>query len=420
VTALAVAAGGEVLVVGAIGRHPAAVGVVTGAADVVHLVVGVVGQRRRIAVAATAVGPTGCCTGNRDQRVVRGEVVVVIEVRALPTGAVTGLTVAAHGKRLQVGAKRRHQAAVAVMAVRAVRQVRRRIDQGVGMTARAVVGAGRGDQAAVIRRCRMQPAPVVAVTGGAVAAIGEVLVVGAQRRHQRAVGIVTGRTEVMHLVVGVVGQRRRIAVTAAAAGRVDLQQRIVRGEAVVVVEVRGLPTGAVTGLAVAAGEKRLQVGVVGGHQAAVAVMTVRAIGEMRRRIDQGVGMTARAVVGAGCRDQAAVIRRCRMQPAPVGTVTGGAVAAGDEVQTHNGDNQAAVGVVTVATGAMHFGVSVVGQRRRIAVTACTLSRAHLDQRVVRGEVVVVVEVRALPTQGMAGLAVAAGGERLQVGIVGGH
>jgi len=97
-------------------------------------------------VTAAAAGRT-----DLDQRVVRGGAVVVVEVRTLPTQGMTGLAVAAGGKRLVIGAKRRHQAAVAVMAVRAVGQVSGRIDQHVGMTAGTVIRTGRGHQAAVVR-----------------------------------------------------------------------------------------------------------------------------------------------------------------------------------------------------------------------------------------------------------------------------
>ena len=62
-----------------------------------------------------------------------------------------------------------------------------------------------------------------------------------------------------------------------------------------------------TGLAVAAHGKALAAGAVRCNQAAVAqVMTVGAVGKMRRGIDQRIGMAAGAVVGAGSRDQAAV------------------------------------------------------------------------------------------------------------------
>ena len=119
------------------------------------------------------------------------------------------------------------------------------------------------------------------MTGGAVAAGGEVLAVGAVGRNQAAVRIMTRGTGVMDLGISRIGEQRRIAVTARTAGRIDLDQRVVSRRAVVGREVRGLPTRGMTGGAVAARQEGFRVGAKSRHQGAVAVMAVRAIGQMR-------------------------------------------------------------------------------------------------------------------------------------------
>ncbi len=156
VTGRTIAAGGEGLGISAQGRRQAAV-----YRAVAVRAVGQVGVSRGadqgVVVAAGAIG-----RGHLDQAaVVRSQ-----RMDRTPGGTVTGLAVAADGEGLEIGAECRHQAAVAVMAVRAVLEMRgrRRADQAVLVTARAVRAAG-GDQGAVVRRRGgMQRGPGVRMT----------------------------------------------------------------------------------------------------------------------------------------------------------------------------------------------------------------------------------------------------------------
>ena len=134
------------------------------------------------------------------------------------------------------------------------------------MTAGAVIGAARGHNTAVVRCGGMQCTPVGAVTGGAVAAGGEVL--ANRGASQAAVRIVTAGAA----VVGVAGSTPQGVVMAVCTGsRCHLYQgAVIRG-------VGGMgrrPTVRMTGLTVAGR------GLAGSRtdQAAVGVMTLGATG----------------------------------------------------------------------------------------------------------------------------------------------
>ncbi len=91
----------------------------------------------------------------------------------------------------------------------------------------------------------MQRAPGGAVTGGAIAAGGEVFT--DRRAHQAAVGAMAVRA-VIRMGVGR-GAGQGVVVTAGAVGRCDLDQgAVVRGDR----RMRRVPAGGVTGLTVAA------------------------------------------------------------------------------------------------------------------------------------------------------------------------
>ena len=64
------------------------------------------------------------------------------------------------------------------------------------------------------------------MTGGAVAASGEVLFVGAVGLNQAAFRIMTVVTVAVYLWISVIDEWRRIAVAAGAAGRIDLDQGV--------------------------------------------------------------------------------------------------------------------------------------------------------------------------------------------------
>ena len=147
-------------------------------------------------------------------------------VDQIKTCRVAGLAVAAEDKVFAHRAAL--QAAVSrAMAVRAVGQMRRGIDQRVGMTAGTVVRAGRRDQAAVIRSGGVDRAPVAAVTGSTVAASDEVLAVGAVDRNQgTGVGVMAAGTAVMSLGGGA---DQRVVVTIGTARRWNLHQGRVAG-----------------------------------------------------------------------------------------------------------------------------------------------------------------------------------------------
>ena len=101
-------------------------------------------------------------------------------------------------------------------------------------------------------------------------------------------------------------QRRRIAMTAVTVCSCYLDQ----GSMIRRIRCMcRLPTRGMTGLAVAARCKGLEIGVVSRYQIAGAgVMAVGAVGQMRCCISKSIRMTAGTIVGAGCRYQAAVIR----------------------------------------------------------------------------------------------------------------
>ena len=163
-TAQAVTANNKGLQVGVIERHAAAVGVVTAVAAVVYLRIACVDKWRRIAV---AVGATRRINPDQEAVVRR-----IGRMGGFPGVGMTGLAVATWSKCLTD--RQALQAAIArVVAARAVGQVRGHIDQGVGMTARAVIGAGRGDQGAVVRRIGdMESPPRDGMAGDAVTAAG--------------------------------------------------------------------------------------------------------------------------------------------------------------------------------------------------------------------------------------------------------
>ena len=121
-------------------------------------------------------------------------------MRRLPTKGMTGLAVAAGGERLVIRAVGCDQTAAArVMAVRAVGQMRRCINQCIRMTARTVISARGGYKRTVIWRRRMDRAPGIRMTGLAVAARREVLEVGVVNRCKAAVCRMTRRTGIMRI-----------------------------------------------------------------------------------------------------------------------------------------------------------------------------------------------------------------------------
>lgn len=60
----------------------------------------------------------------------------------------------------------------------------------------------------------------------AVTTFGEILVIGAIGRHQTAVTVVTAAAAVVYFRIARIDKRRRIAVAAGAAGRIDLDQGV--------------------------------------------------------------------------------------------------------------------------------------------------------------------------------------------------
>ena len=65
-----------------------------------------------------------------------------------------------------------------------------------------------------------------AVAGGAIAASGEVLVIGAIGLDQAAFRIMAVKAREVYSRIGFIDQRRRITVAAGAAGRIDLDQGV--------------------------------------------------------------------------------------------------------------------------------------------------------------------------------------------------
>ena len=120
----------------------------------------------------------------------------------IPGTGVTCLTVAANREGLQVRVVRRGKATVSrAMAVGTVFKMRRcgGTCQLVLMTGCTVIGSRRRYQSAVIRCRRVDRAPGRAVTRRTVAASGEVLAVGAVRRYQATVCIMTVHTTRMRI-----------------------------------------------------------------------------------------------------------------------------------------------------------------------------------------------------------------------------
>ena len=145
-------------------------------------------------------------------------------------------------------------------------------DQGIVVTARAT-GTGDGDDPCMVRGGSVQPAPVSAVTGGAVAAGGEVLAHCAAL--QGAVGAMAVRTVLQVRLRS--GADQGVVVAARTVGRGHLNQRsVVRG----VGGMRSPPSGGVTGLAVSAGGEVLACRAA--EQAAVGcTMAIRTVGLVR-------------------------------------------------------------------------------------------------------------------------------------------
>ena len=123
---------------------------------------------------------------------------------------------------------------------------------------------------------------------------------------QTAVGVMADRTVIMHLIICKVGRHTGCGsgcsvMTAGALNDTGYRVAVVR-----LCGRRGMqccPGSRMAGLAVAADSKSLQIRAVRRNQAAVAqVMAVGAVSQMRRGIDQCIGMTAGAVVGSQSRD----------------------------------------------------------------------------------------------------------------------
>ncbi len=146
-----------------------------------------------------------------------------------------------------------------------------------------------------------------------------------------------------------------------------------------------------------------------GDKAGAAVVTMTVAGPFSNgidlRCDAIVGKVIR-IAGTAVATAAGVARMIR------GAMTAGAIAASGEVLAAGavGRDQAAVAVMAGGTGVMDLGITSIGERRRVAVTACTVGRCNLDQRVVARRGVVVSEVGGLPRIRMTGGAVAADGE----------
>ena len=121
-------------------------------------------------------------------------------------------------------------------------------------------------------------------------------------------------------------------------------------------------------------------------------------------IDKRIGMTAGTVVGAAGGYDTAVIRSIGriMDGLPGCPVTAGAIAAGSKVLGIGAidGNQAAVGIMTGATGVMGVGCRA---HQGIVMAVGTVSGANLDQTaVIRGN----GRMGGCPTQSMTGFTVA--------------
>jgi len=91
-------------------------------------------------------------------------------------------------------------------------------------------------------------------------------------------------------------------------------------------------------------------------------------------------------------------------------MTAQAVATGDQALTNRQASGAAVGIMTAAAGIVHLRITIVSQRRWIAVTVAATRRINPDQNaVIRGIGRIMGDFPAIR---MAGLAVATNSEVL--------
>lgn len=168
-----------------------------------------------------------------------------ILVLGLPAAGMTGRTVT--GAQQGLTNRQAAQAAVGIMAAGAgVMGIGCSTVQGVVVTA-ATAGCGNLYQIAVIGNIgRVGAIEVAGVTAGAIATDGEVLT--DRQADQGTVDVVTAGAGIVHLRISGIGQRWRIIVTVATAGRSNLNQAVVAWK----VDAMGrFPTTGVTGLTVA-------------------------------------------------------------------------------------------------------------------------------------------------------------------------
>jgi len=157
VTGCTVTAGGEVLLIGAVGGHQTTVGIVTGCTAVVGIQSST-GQSVIMTGRTTGAGCAG--TSDRDQgSVARG----IDTVGGHPSFRVTGLTGPAGGEVFTNG--QALQGTGSGIVTTGTVEVRLNADQGVVVTATAVVGTSHGYQSRMVGNGGMQGIPSADVTG---------------------------------------------------------------------------------------------------------------------------------------------------------------------------------------------------------------------------------------------------------------
>jgi len=244
-----------------------------------------------------------------------------------------------------------------------------------GLT-RSLVGEVTGAQGHGMGVQRMDIFKPVDVTGHAVATGREGL--ADCIADPDAVGVMTGETIVMNLRVGCISQRRRSAVTTCTAELCNIHQAsVIRGVGGI---VNRLPRAGVTAGAVArrrfAGGQADQGAVSGIVTAGTGIVGIHCC------TNQGVIVTETAS-GANDGHDTCMIRCSDMGRFPSASVAGRTVTASGEVLADRQADQRATGyVVAGRTGVMNLRISVISQRRRIAVTAVTGRTGYSHQSAV--------------------------------------
>jgi len=196
---------------------------------------------------------------------------------------------------------------------------------------------------------------------------------------QSPFGIMTGGAGVMHLGIGRIDQRWRVAVTVAAARCFDLDQRGVI-DRIRMDRVEGID---MAGGAVAARGQ----GLAGGQadEPTIAVMTGGA-GVMHlwiERIDQRQRIIVTvAATGGAHPHQSRMVNRGRMDRIKGIGMAGLAIAAHGKGLAGGQADPVVFRIVTVRTGAVHLGIVRIHQRRRIAVAVAAACGPNLNQAVV--------------------------------------